>query len=292
MGFNNESFLKTQNVRPFYRNSYLCKPFVMHKMMAFMSEAMQIGISDRNVSKLLKRDADYHSIVPSVAQKIFGSGYYEYHPFIYERLPIFFVYFMDCSIIFIDANLTTKHIVHVEHVSGHSNNTLIPLAGGGGDSDSSMVLVYIIYYDTGDSKDIAMRWHKTYPDWTLPAKVNSSAGMLESLAYHSVLSPRYHEWKDKLYVGVISYSSMNHIGHRIMRVFYKSGIAKLAKPFLSSYTMEMVTYDIVPFFNGPSVFVGTNLTQKVQMRLFFLFMLFIQFRFVLTSSLIYNCIAH
>ena len=148
----------------------------------------------------------------------------------------------------------------VEYVSGHSLNILLSVAG---DRNSSMVLLYIVYYDD-ISKASVMRWHQTYPLWTLPVQVKATV-FFESIAYLSVLAQRYDEWENKLFVGIIPFSFMNKIGKDIMLHFGGTGMTKLITPSLTFNNMKMLTYDLIPFYSGPPI---AQLMQQVRLICF------------------------
>ena len=92
--------------RPFYRNSYMCKPAVLLKMISYMTTAMDIAENNSAVKALLSQDSGHDSfkrqeILPAT-QQAFGKDSYEYLPFILERLPIFFSNYLNCSMLFFD----------------------------------------------------------------------------------------------------------------------------------------------------------------------------------------------
>lgn len=92
------------NVRPFFRSSYLCKPKIMMQLMSFMNRAIISVSKSSELLKLYGMDSEY-KVTPEnihVAQRIFHQNYYEFHPFVFERLPIFFVNHINCSIWFIE----------------------------------------------------------------------------------------------------------------------------------------------------------------------------------------------
>jgi hypothetical protein len=61
--------------------------------------AMHTAIFDESAASVLQKNAGYFYVVKEVAQLIYGqSNYYEYHPFVFERLPVFFFNYLNAKI--------------------------------------------------------------------------------------------------------------------------------------------------------------------------------------------------
>jgi hypothetical protein len=60
--------------------------------------AMEITNTNANVSTLMQRDAKYKAGVARVAKRIFRTNYYMWHPFVFERLPVFFFHAHNASV--------------------------------------------------------------------------------------------------------------------------------------------------------------------------------------------------
>lgn len=100
---------KLSRKRIFARNSFLIRPHALIKLMKFMNEAMMLSILNDEVRLQLKRDAHYKSMNRSVASQIFHTDqYYEFYPFIFERLPVFYSYAEHFSIYFHDRSNHTS----------------------------------------------------------------------------------------------------------------------------------------------------------------------------------------
>jgi hypothetical protein len=76
----------------FYRNIFIMKRAVFLRVSDLMQRAMAIATSDDHVHGLLRANAKYKEGQEDVARRIFGTSYYQLHPFIFERLPNFFVF--------------------------------------------------------------------------------------------------------------------------------------------------------------------------------------------------------
>jgi hypothetical protein len=79
-------------MKSFYRNIFVIKPAVLKKLMLFMTRAMHIATTNPTVKALLSVDAKYKEGQAEVANRIFGTSYYQLHPFVFERLPSFFLH--------------------------------------------------------------------------------------------------------------------------------------------------------------------------------------------------------
>ena len=66
-----------------------------------MYKAINITMNDPKIGSLMAVDAEYEEGNPKVALNVFGTTYYQLHPFVFERLPTFFIYvnkYKICSI--------------------------------------------------------------------------------------------------------------------------------------------------------------------------------------------------
>lgn len=92
MGYDLNTIKKYDEYKPFYRNIYLIKPKILNELMFFMQKAMKIAQENKEVKNLLAKDSKYKEGKEEVALRIFGTKYYQLHPFIFERLPSFFIH--------------------------------------------------------------------------------------------------------------------------------------------------------------------------------------------------------
>lgn len=90
LGFNEDAIFAADNVEAFFCNYWLAKPALMAEYIEFLSRAVQLMETDPVLSFLLSADARYPEGHIEVAQNAFGTPFYQLHPFIGERLPVFF----------------------------------------------------------------------------------------------------------------------------------------------------------------------------------------------------------
>lgn len=107
MGFNMEQLASCTQIMGFWRTSYLIRPVVLKQLTALMLKARYIVDNDRNCNKAFVRNAMYKPGDPIVAYAVFGTAYYQMHPFVFERLPAFFLTALNASV----PDLVLKHYV-------------------------------------------------------------------------------------------------------------------------------------------------------------------------------------
>jgi hypothetical protein len=98
MGYTQSQIRAADGVEVFLRNSFIIKPKWMRRLIEFMRMAMEITNTNANVSTLMQRDAKYKAGVARVAKRIFRTNYYMWHPFVFERLPVFFFHAHNASV--------------------------------------------------------------------------------------------------------------------------------------------------------------------------------------------------
>ena len=76
----------------------------MVQLMNFMTQAIDVALTDRAINELLSNSSTYADWDVGVAQKIFKKNYYENFPFVLERLPVFLVYSLNASIYWYDVS--------------------------------------------------------------------------------------------------------------------------------------------------------------------------------------------
>jgi hypothetical protein len=119
---------------------------------------------------------------------------------------------------------------------------------------SSNILLYIIYHDEA-SNEIALKCHSLFPAFTMPIFIKSTV-FFESIVYRKILPSRYNDWKDKIYVGIISYKVMESLTSALNTIFELSSISDLidqnsdissylSKDVISSSNRQL--YDLIPF---------------------------------------------
>jgi len=85
-------------MKSFYRNIYVIKPKALKELTIFMYRAMDIAQNNPAVKALLEVDSRYKEGTEEVALRIFGTTYYKLYPFIFERLPSFFLHASNAKI--------------------------------------------------------------------------------------------------------------------------------------------------------------------------------------------------
>lgn len=98
MGYSIDTIRKFDQHKPFYRNIFIAKPRVLLKVSELMERAMRLVVEDKEVAKLFEIDAKYVGGKEDVARRVFGTPYYHLHPFIFERLPSFFLHSIGASV--------------------------------------------------------------------------------------------------------------------------------------------------------------------------------------------------
>lgn len=91
MGFTTEELDSCKNIYGFWRSSYMIRPTILAKLTDLVLKAMDLVDHDPRIISVFKKDAKYGAGDPIVAYQVFGTPYYQMHPFIFERLPAFFL---------------------------------------------------------------------------------------------------------------------------------------------------------------------------------------------------------
>ena len=91
LGYSLEVIRSLDETKAFYRNIYIMKPNILWKLSQFMNKAMNIVTNNETIRLLFEKDAHYKEGSAEVSKKIFGTPYYQMHPFVFERLPAFFI---------------------------------------------------------------------------------------------------------------------------------------------------------------------------------------------------------
>ena len=96
LGYADDVITKYSTMDSFYRNSYLIRPPILKQLMVFMSNAMEIATKNETVNELLSANSEYYGKF-EIATRIFSTFYFQLHPFLFERLPIFFMHVHNIS---------------------------------------------------------------------------------------------------------------------------------------------------------------------------------------------------
>lgn len=94
LGYDHHAIGTSSHIFSFWRSSYLVRREFMFNLTDHILQAMSVVDNNGNVTVAFRRDARYQGGDPIVAFQVFGTPYYHMHPFIFERLPSFFLYQM------------------------------------------------------------------------------------------------------------------------------------------------------------------------------------------------------
>lgn len=75
----------------FWRSAYLIRPTVLRKLTELMVKAMNLVEDNADLTEAFVKDARYSKGSEVVAKQVFNTSYYQMHPFVFERLPSFFL---------------------------------------------------------------------------------------------------------------------------------------------------------------------------------------------------------
>lgn len=89
MGFTQEEIDTAARNKCFWRSSYLIKPSALMQITSLMLRAMEVVERSPKIGALFGVNSGYVGD-PKVAKEVFGTEYYQLHPFLFERLPAFF----------------------------------------------------------------------------------------------------------------------------------------------------------------------------------------------------------
>jgi hypothetical protein len=94
LGYNKEDIANANSVEVFLRNAMIIRPVLLEKLAYFMTNAMDSVVQNATLSALFERNANYREAKyrKKVAQRVFKTDYYQWHPFIFERLPVYFLH--------------------------------------------------------------------------------------------------------------------------------------------------------------------------------------------------------
>ncbi len=104
------------------------------------------------------------------------------------------------------------------------------------------ILLYIIYHDD-KSKLKALHFHQEFPNISVPVFIRSTR-FFESIAYREILPMEFDVWKNKDYVGILSYkvAAQWQENGQLIKLLNNASI-----PYDNSVDMNSYQYDVVPF---------------------------------------------
>jgi len=100
MGYTQPQIRSADHAEVFFRNSILIRPAWLKKLSHFMISAMDVVQNNATVRAEFATDAKYKEAIyrKAVAQRVFQTDYYQWHPFIFERLPVFYLHHHNASV--------------------------------------------------------------------------------------------------------------------------------------------------------------------------------------------------
>ncbi len=90
LGFSEDTIQRSDSVDVFFCNYWIAKPAMMTKFVTFLRHAIDMLEHDSVLFNLMQADSRYIEGDTAVAYRAFGTPFYQYHPFICERLAVFF----------------------------------------------------------------------------------------------------------------------------------------------------------------------------------------------------------
>lgn len=99
-GFTEQEIRAQDSVEVFLRNSMIIRPRWLKRLTQHMSEAIQLVVTNASIQAAFATDAHYQEAKyrKKVAETVFHTPYYQWHPFIFERLPVFYLHHYNASI--------------------------------------------------------------------------------------------------------------------------------------------------------------------------------------------------
>lgn len=101
---------KFDDIEVFFRNSFIISPKWFLRLIFFMQGAMTKVQADPGLMRLLSSDAHYAEGKQPVAQRVFQQDYYQWFPFVFERLPVFFAHHAGAKVF-----TTQRQVSHFEN---------------------------------------------------------------------------------------------------------------------------------------------------------------------------------
>jgi hypothetical protein len=96
-----EKLKKFDQVEVFLRNTFIASPRALKALVKFMNRSIKV-VEENNpplfIGSLLSHDAHYREKKETIARAVYDRDYYYWHPFIFERLPVFFFHYYNFSV--------------------------------------------------------------------------------------------------------------------------------------------------------------------------------------------------
>ena len=98
IGISAADIQKADKIDLFLRNSYVAKPSALKGLISFMNHSISIATENAKLARILATDAHYREAKKEVARRVFNSNVYFWHPFIFERLPVFYFHHFNFTV--------------------------------------------------------------------------------------------------------------------------------------------------------------------------------------------------
>jgi hypothetical protein len=98
MGFTVTDIFSLEKVDVFLRNSFIATPRALDGLITFMNRSINIATENRELKSRLSTNAHYREAKKAIAKAVFDSDFYFWHPFIFERLPVFYFHYYNFSV--------------------------------------------------------------------------------------------------------------------------------------------------------------------------------------------------
>ena len=109
LGFDDRTVLASDSVSVFFCNYWLARPTLMSEYIAFLERALRLLQFDPALSSLMRADGRYAEGRLKVAKSVFGTPFYQLHPFICERLPVVYFWARDACVLRVHTQFRTVH---------------------------------------------------------------------------------------------------------------------------------------------------------------------------------------
>jgi hypothetical protein len=97
LGYSEQKILDVSKALPFFRNAFVVRPMYMKMLCFAMQKAMLMIALNTDLQIALNKNSFYPGR-PNVALRIFNATYYKMHPFVFERMTVFFLYAFNASV--------------------------------------------------------------------------------------------------------------------------------------------------------------------------------------------------
>jgi hypothetical protein len=92
LGYDETALRRCDLVNPFFRNAFAMKTDLVKSYTKFVNDAIETTLHNEKCDVLFNHDAQYrvYKNQSVITQKIFQTEQWQFHPFVFERLPNFY----------------------------------------------------------------------------------------------------------------------------------------------------------------------------------------------------------